>query len=73
MRDEAIIKLLRENYIGKGVLIAKMEELSARHNNFRDMVFNVSTRVEEDFIRYETYKELLNEMSHDIPNNTTNK
>ena len=38
----------------------KMQELLDKHNDFRDMVFNVPTMEVQDFIKYMAYKELLN-------------
>lgn len=37
----------------------KMRKLEQENNDFKDMVFNVPTKVERDFIAYMTLKSLL--------------
>lgn len=54
-------KLWAKGYLA-ATIMTKMKELENKHNNFRDMIFNVPTQVERDFIAYETLKSFLEEM-----------
>ena len=60
-KDLEKYKLWANGYLAAAIM-TKMEELENKHNNFRDMTFNVPTQVERDFIAYETLKIFLEEM-----------